>query len=63
MHPLPALVTPLPLAPFTSEETTVCTNEAVNKGAKKIHLPVFLFHVLLFQYCHQLMHLNLLMIL
>ena len=63
MHPLPALVTPLPLTPFTSEETTVCTNEAVNKSAKKIHILVFLFHGLLFQYCHQLMHLNLLLIL
>ena len=49
--PLPALLTPLPLIPFTIEEITGCTNEAA-KGAKKapeIHLLVFLFHVLQFQ--------------
>ena len=34
MYPLPALLTPLPLIPFTTEEITGCTNEAA-KGANK----------------------------
>ena len=34
IHPLPALLTPLPLIPFTTEEITGCTNE-VAKGANK----------------------------
>ena len=33
-YPLPALLTPLPLIPFTTEEITGCTNEAA-KGANK----------------------------
>ena len=34
MYPLPALLTPLPLVPFTTQEITGCTNEAA-KGANK----------------------------
>ena len=34
MYPLPALLTPLPLIPFTTEEITGYTNEAA-KGANK----------------------------
>ena len=34
IYPLPALLTPLPLIPFTTEEITACTNEAA-KGANK----------------------------
>ena len=33
-YPLPALLTPLPLKPFTTEEITGCTNKAA-KGANK----------------------------
>ena len=32
IYPLPAFLTPLPLIPFTAEETTNCTNQAA-KGA------------------------------
>ena len=35
MYPLPALLTPLPLMPFTFEEITSCTNEMA-KGANKV---------------------------
>ena len=45
-YSVPALLTPLPLIPFTTEELTGCTNEAA-KGANKALLN-FLFHVLLF---------------
>ena len=34
MYPLPALLTPLPLIPFTTEEITGCTNEATTGGNK-----------------------------
>ena len=34
IYPFPALLTPLPLIPFTIEEITGCTNEAA-KGANK----------------------------
>ena len=34
IYPLPALLTPLPLIPFTTEEITGCTHE-VTKGANK----------------------------
>ena len=34
IYPLPALLTPLPLLPFTTEKITGCTNEAA-KGANK----------------------------
>ena len=34
MYPFPALLTPLPVIPFTTEEMTGCTNEAA-KGANK----------------------------
>ena len=48
IYSLHALLTPLSLNPFTSEEITGCTKEAA-KGAKKTTLLFFLFHVLLFQ--------------
>ena len=51
MYPLPALLTPVPLIPFTTEEITGCTNEAA-KGANKApgNPPsCFFFHFLLFQ--------------
>ena len=50
MYPLAALLTPVPLIPFTTEEMTRYTNEAA-KGANKAlknRLLVFLFHFLLF---------------
>ena len=34
-YPVPALLTPLSLIPFTTEEITGCTNEAA-KGANKV---------------------------
>ena len=34
LYSLPALMTPLPVIPFTTEEITGCTNEA-SKGANK----------------------------
>ena len=45
MCSLPALLTPLPLIPFTTEEITGCINEAA-KGAKKAsrNLPSCLFY-------------------
>ena len=47
IYPLPALLTPLPLIPFTDKETTVCTNA---KGANKAPRDILeAFHVLLFQ--------------
>ena len=44
MYPLPALLTPLPLMPFTTEEITSCTNE-VARGANKAsrNLPSYFF--------------------
>ena len=39
MKPLPALPTPFPLKPFTTEEITVCTNKAViaaNKAPRNL---------------------------
>ena len=50
MYLLPALLAPLPLIPFTTEEITGCTNEAA-KGDNKAprNLLVFLFHDLLLQ--------------
>ena len=45
IHPLPALLTPLPLVPFATEEITGYTNEA----AKESTFLFFLSHVLLFQ--------------
>ena len=34
IYPLPALLTPLPLIPFTTEEITGCTNEAAKSANK-----------------------------
>ena len=51
MYLLSALLTLLPLTPFTTEEITGCTIEAA-KGANKAprNSPsLFFFHVLLFQ--------------
>ena len=49
-YALLVLLTSLPVIPFTTEETTGCTNE-VAKVAKKPprNLPSCLFHILLFQ--------------
>ena len=52
MYLLPALLTPLPIIPFTTEEVTSCTNEEAKVGNKAPRNPpscFFLFHVLLFQ--------------
>ena len=51
VHPLPALLNPLRLIPFTTEEIIGCTNEAA-KGTKKAPRnppSCFLFCFLLFQ--------------
>ena len=64
IHPFLALLTPLTLTPFPTEEITGCINEET-KGANKalrIHV-LFLFHAILFEYVHQVIHLNHLMIL
>ena len=61
IYPLPTLLTPLPLIPFTTEEVTGCTNEAAKCEIQEIPLLVFIFHVLLSQQLHQLIHPNLLM--
>ena len=49
---LPALLTPLPPLPFTTEEINGCTNGTA-KGAPKLEeicvLVIFLFHVLFCQ--------------
>ena len=34
MYPLPALLIPLPLMPFTTEEIAGCTNEAAKDANK-----------------------------
>ena len=51
MYPLPALLTPLPLIPFTTEEITRCTNEAAKGANKAPRNPpsCFLCHLILFQ--------------
>ena len=51
IYPLPALLTPLPIIPFDTEEITGCTNETT-KGvyiAGRNPPSCFLLHVLLFQ--------------
>ena len=51
-YPLPVLLTPLPIIPFTTEEITGCTNEADEGANKALRNPsscFFLLHVLLFQ--------------
>ena len=51
IYSLSAVLTPLLLISFITEEITGCSNEMA-KGAnqaEEIHLLVFLFHVLLFQ--------------
>ena len=62
IYPLPALLTPLPLIPITTEEITGSANE-VAKGAqsskKSAFLFFLLFHAVLFQSLHQLIHPNL----
>ena len=60
-NPISALLTPLPLIPCITEETTGCTVEKVLTKLQEIRLLVLIFHVLLFQQLHQLMHPNLLM--
>ena len=49
MYRLPALLTPLPLIPFTTKEITGCTNE-VAKGANKAprNLPSCFFYFMLY---------------
>ena len=51
IYPLPALLTHLPLIPFTIAEITGCTNEvAIDANKVPINPPsCFLFRVLLFQ--------------
>ena len=63
--PLPAVLIPLPLIPFSTEEITGCTNEAAKSANKTPRNPLSCFSIshFLFQKFHQLIHLNLLMIL
>ena len=64
IYPLPALLTPLPLIPITTEEITGSANE-VAKGAQSSKKSAFLFflslsfHAVLFKSLYQLIHPNL----
>ena len=51
LYLLPALLTPLPIIPFTTEEITGCIIEAAKGANKAPRNPpsCFFFHVLLFQ--------------
>ena len=61
MYPVPVFLTPLPEIPFINEEIIGCTIEAAKAfNIAPINPPsCFLFHVLLFQQHHQLIHQNL----
>ena len=50
MYPLPALLTPLPLIRFTTEEITGCANEAAKGAIKAPKNPPSWFFYLMF-YC------------
>ena len=65
IYPLPALLTQLPIIPFTKEEITGCTNEAAKGDNKAQKNPAFVFFISSFtvSITHQLIHPNLLMIL
>ena len=39
MYPLPALLTPLPLIPFSTEEITGCINDAAKSANKPPRIP------------------------
>ena len=64
IYPLPALLTPLPLIPITTEEITGSANE-VAKGAQSskksafLFFSLLLFHAVLFKSLYQLIHPNL----
>ena len=65
LHPLPILLTAIPLIPFTTEEVTGCTTKTakgVNKEPKNLlacfFLYFFLFQLLLLQLLHQLIPLE-----
>ena len=65
IYPLPALLTPLPLIPLTTEEITGCANEAAN-GANKAGLnPTSCLFISCFAVSayHQLINSNILMVL
>ena len=65
IYPLPALLTQLPVIPFTKEEITGCTNEAAKGDNKAPKNPPCCFFISSFtvSITHQLVHPNLLMIL
>ena len=65
IYSLPALLTPFPEIPFITEEIIGCTNEAATgaNAAPRNSPSCFVFHVLLFQKHHQLIHPNPLVIL
>ena len=44
-YPLLALLTPLPLIPFTTEEITSCTNEAAKGSNKAVRNPLSCFFI------------------
>ena len=46
MYALPALLTPLALIPFTTEEITGCTNEAATSATKAPKNPPSYFFIL-----------------
>ena len=48
MYALPALLTPLPLIPFTTEEITGCKNEAATSATKAQKNPSSYFFILCF---------------
>ena len=45
IYPLPALLAPLPLIPFTTEEITGCTNEVANSANKAGRNPLSCFFI------------------
>ena len=65
IYPLPALLTQLPVIPFTKEEITGCTNEAAKGDNKAPKNPPSCFFIssCTVSITHQLVHPNLLMIL
>ena len=45
IYPLPALLMPLPLIPFTTEQITGCTNETAKGANKAPRIPTSCFFI------------------
>ena len=56
IHSLPALLTPLPLIPFTTEEITGCINEATKGANKALRNPslCFFFYVIFYYFSNSI---------